>query len=65
MMEQELVIYQDIVASFITLSPEQRYRKFLAERPDLIQRIPQYYLASFIGVKPESLSRIRKRIVQP
>ena len=49
--------------SYLTDSPEQRYQKLLKSRPDLFQRIPQYQLASYIGVKPESLSRIRKRIL--
>lgn len=62
-MEKELSIYQDIIATFITLSPEERYLKLLEKSPELIERIPQYYLASYIGVRPESLSRIRKRIV--
>ncbi|MGB3545292.1 Crp/Fnr family transcriptional regulator [Rubrivirga sp.] len=43
-------------------TPEQRYRRIMEERPDLLQRVPQYYLASYVGVKPESLSRIRKRM---
>jgi len=44
--------------------PEQRYRNFIKVYPDLIQRVPQYYVASYVGVKPESLSRIRKRIAK-
>jgi CRP-like cAMP-binding protein len=60
--EEELIIYQNIIATFITLSPEQRYLKLLEEQPDLFRRIPQHYLATYIGVKAESLSRIRKRI---
>lgn len=51
------------LTSYLTDSPEQRYLKLLQSRPDLFQRVPQYHLASYIGVKPESLSRIRKRIV--
>lgn len=43
-------------------SPEQRYLNFLDAYPDLQQRIPQYYISSFVGVKPPSLSRIRKRL---
>ncbi len=62
MMEEELGIYQNIVASFITLSPEERYLDLIKNRPDLIQRIPQYQLATYLGVNAESLSRIRKRI---
>lgn len=41
---------------------EERYLQFLKTFPDLVQRIPQYYIASYVGVKPESLSRIRKRL---
>ncbi len=43
-------------------SPEERYLHFLKTFPDLVQRVPQYYIASYVGVKPESLSRIRKRL---
>lgn len=43
-------------------SPEQRYLKVLEKRPDLIQRVPQHQLASYLGIKPQSLSRIRARI---
>lgn len=43
-------------------NPEERYLQFLKSFPDLVQRIPQYYIASYVGVKPESLSRIRKRL---
>lgn len=44
------------------LSAEERYLKLLQERPKVIQRVPQHYIASYLGVKPQSLSRIRKRI---
>jgi CRP-like cAMP-binding protein len=50
------------LTSYLTDSPEERYLKLLQSKPALFQRIPQYQLASYIGVKPESLSRIRKRI---
>ena len=42
--------------------PQQRYLQFVRNYPDLQQRIPQYYVSSFVGVKPPSLSRIRKRM---
>ncbi|WP_312553882.1 Crp/Fnr family transcriptional regulator [Empedobacter brevis] len=48
--------------SFYTDSPQQRYEDFIRKHPDLNQRISQYYIASYVGVKPQSLSRIRKRI---
>jgi CRP-like cAMP-binding protein len=41
---------------------EQRYIHFVNKYPDLLQRIPQFYISSFVGVKPQSLSRIRKRL---
>lgn len=44
------------------LSPEDRYQKLLETRPDLVNRVPQYMVASYLGIQPESLSRIRKRI---
>ncbi len=43
--------------------PEQRYLSLLSQRPELVQRIPQHYIASYLGIKPETLSRIRKRIM--
>jgi CRP-like cAMP-binding protein len=53
---------KEALASYYTDSPEQRYLKLLKAKPELVQRIPQYHLASYIGVKPESLSRIKKRL---
>jgi CRP-like cAMP-binding protein len=55
---------QEIMASYTTDTPQQRYLRLLDIRPDLFQKIPQYQIASYIGVKPESLSRIRKRLLQ-
>ena len=43
-------------------SAEERYLKLIKERPKVIERIPQHYIASHLGIKPESLSRIRKKI---
>lgn len=51
-------------STFITSSPEQRYLELLKNRPQLTQRIPQHLLASYLGVTPESLSRIKKRIAK-
>ena len=55
---------QSFLTTFITDKPEQRYLKLLESRPDIFQRVPQYDIATYIGVKPESLSRIRKKIQQ-
>jgi CRP/FNR family transcriptional regulator, anaerobic regulatory protein len=42
--------------------PELRYLNLMKQRPEIVQQIPQHYIASYLGIKPESLSRIRKRI---
>lgn len=59
-----LIKLEKDLASFYTDTPEQRYQKFIDEYPDLEQRISQYHIASFVGVKPPSLSRIRKRMLK-
>lgn len=62
LMEDELIIYQRMLASFITMNAEQRYQELLDRQTDLLQRITLYHLSSYLGVNPETLSRIRKRI---
>jgi CRP-like cAMP-binding protein len=47
-------------ADFAMLDAKARYYKFMHDKPDLINRIPQYYIAAYLGVTPQSLSRIRK-----
>lgn len=49
------------LTSFYEETPEERYARFVRTYPDLQQRVPQYYIASYVGVKPQSLSRIRAR----
>jgi CRP-like cAMP-binding protein len=53
---------QELFDSYIISSPEERYLRLLSSRPDLFQRVPQYQIASYLGLTPESLSRLRKRI---
>ncbi len=62
-MEKVFAEQQEIMSSYSTDTAEQRYLKLLESRPDLFQKIPQYQIASYVGVKPESLSRIRKRLL--
>ena len=45
-----------------TLSAEERYVKLLREAPQIVQNVPIQYIASLLGMKPESLSRIRKKL---
>lgn len=53
---------QEDFARFIASSAEERYLHLLESRPELLQRVPQHQIASYLGVTPESLSRIRRRI---
>ena len=63
-LSEELLAKQQInFDEFKTSSPEQRYLNLLQKRPDLIQRVPQHQLASYLGIKPQSLSRLRARIL--
>ena len=64
-LSEELLAKQQInFDEFKTSSPEQRYLNLLQKRPDLIQRVPQHQLASYLGIKPQSLSRLRSRILE-
>ena len=54
---------QESFTEFKTSSPEERYLNLLKTKPDLMQRVPQHQIASYLGIKPESLSRIRKRLM--
>ena len=49
-----------IIAS-LTATAEERYQNFLDKYPSIAQRVPQHMLASYLGITPETLSRIRKR----
>ncbi|MDE3249197.1 MAG: Crp/Fnr family transcriptional regulator [Bacteroidota bacterium] len=62
--EQLLARHQIDFDEFKTSSPEQRYQNLLIKRPDLIQRVPQHQLASYLGIQPQSLSRLRARMLE-
>lgn len=62
--EELLVKQKTEFDNFKLASPEQRYIDLATERPDLIQRVPQYQIASYLGLTPQSLSRIRKRLIK-
>ncbi|KAF3884023.1 Crp/Fnr family transcriptional regulator [Tolypothrix bouteillei VB521301] len=54
--------FRDSLLSLYMDKPEERYLKLLQTKPELLQRIPQYYLASYLRLEPESLSRLKRRI---
>lgn len=57
-MEQMMGSQQETLSKFIVSNPTERYLQLVKERPDLINRVPQYQIASYLGIKPETLSRI-------
>lgn len=58
---QRLMYYQKLFLSRIKNSPEERYKELLQQSPHILQRVPQHYIASFLGITSVSLSRIRNR----
>ena len=54
--------YANHFLSFIKYTPQERYAQLLKERPDLIRRVPQQYIASYLGITAVSLSRIRGKL---
>jgi len=61
-MEKMFVESQERIYAFITQSAEDRYRKLMQQHPDMIREVPLKYIADFIGIKLQSLSRLRKNI---
>lgn len=64
-MEATLDQVQASLAVYIRMSPEARVKHVMETRPELFTRVPQHQLASFLGMTPESLSRIKRRLMQP
>lgn len=62
--EHYLICYEDRVTAFVTQTPEERYLQLLSTGREILQRMPQHYIANFLGITPVSLSRIRKRILE-
>jgi CRP-like cAMP-binding protein len=58
---QRLSYVEKLFLSRIKNSPEERYNELLEQYPKILQRVPQHYIASFLGITSVSLSRIRNR----
>ncbi len=63
-MEEMMGAQQEELSKFIISSPKERYLRLLKDRPNLMNRVPQYQIASYLGIKPETLSRIRKQLAK-
>ena len=58
---QRLIGYVHHLLSYIRDTPQERYQDLVKNRPQLLQRVPQHYIASYLGITSVSLSRIRNR----
>lgn len=58
---RRLLQSQKLMFSFLKNTPQKRYEELLTDYPHIIQRVPQHYIASYLGITPVSLSRIRNR----
>ncbi len=58
---QRLLFYQKLFLSRIKDNPKRRYEELVEQRPDILLRVPQHYIASYLGITSVSLSRIRSR----
>lgn len=61
---KRLVYCQKLLLSHIKDSPQKRYEEILNQRPDIIMRIPQHYIASYLGITKVHLSRIKSKLIR-
>lgn len=62
-LQESITYYEERAKDLANLSAEQRYLKFMKLHPEILQNVPLQYIASFLGIKPESLSRIRRNLI--
>ncbi len=62
LMQNNIVSLQRRIIASVTYSAEEKYMKLMEVCPDIINRAPQQYIASYLGITPETLSRIRKQV---
>ena len=60
--ESLFLAFESKSASFLIKNPEERYIDLVTTRPEILEKIPLKYISSMVGIQPESLSRIRKRV---
>ena len=60
--EKHFSKYRNEISTYLSSSPEERYENLIKTKPELFQLVSLYHIASYLGVKPESLSRIRGRL---
>lgn len=63
-LQQSMIYNENRSKELATLTAEQRYLKLIENYPEIIQQVPLQYIASFLGMNPKSLSRIRKQVIR-
>jgi CRP-like cAMP-binding protein len=62
LMQNNIMVLQRRIMGVLSLSAEEKYKRMMKLYPDILQRSPQQYIASFLGITPETLSRVRKQV---
>jgi CRP-like cAMP-binding protein len=62
LMQNAIISLQRRIVGTLSLSAEEKYKRMMAVYPDILQRAPQQHVASFLGITPETLSRVRKLV---
>ncbi|HWZ23167.1 MAG TPA: Crp/Fnr family transcriptional regulator [Cytophagaceae bacterium] len=61
--QKRIFVLQKRIIQLISATAEERYNEFNSTYPNLVKRVPQKMIASYLGITPESLSRVRKEII--
>lgn len=64
LLHKHIRVLQDRINSLLSDTAEERYLKFVKMYPDIMLRVPQWMVASYLGITPESLSRVRKELAK-
>jgi CRP/FNR family transcriptional regulator, cyclic AMP receptor protein len=62
MLQNHVSKFQERLISTISKSAKEKYLDFMDKHPSLINRVPQHYIASYLGISPEFLSKVRKKL---
>lgn len=64
MVQRSLVVLQERFVATLAQPADLRYQAFLEKYPDIVRRVPQHFIASYLGISPEFLSRVRSRMAK-
>lgn len=61
---KSFIVSQSRILANISFTAEEKYQNFLEKYPHIVNRIPQHMIASYIGITPETLTRLRRNMVK-